>query len=49
MADEDAAVAAAESLGYPVAMKVVGREVSHKTDFGGVQLNLRTRPRCAPA
>jgi acetyltransferase len=41
--DEEAAVSAAENLGYPVAMKIVSREVSHKSDFGGVQLNLRTK------
>jgi len=39
--DEDEAVAAASDLGFPVAMKVVSQEVSHKSDFGGVQLNLR--------
>ena len=38
--EEEAVVAAAE-LGFPVAMKVVSPEVSHKSDFGGVQLNLR--------
>ena len=40
--DEEAAVAAAGELGYPVVLKVVSREVSHKSDFGGVQLNLRS-------
>ena len=39
--DEDEAVEAAMDLGFPVAMKVVSPEVSHKSDFGGVQLNLR--------
>ncbi len=33
--------AAAEELGYPVAMKVIAKELSHKSDVGGVQLNLR--------
>jgi acyl-CoA synthetase (NDP forming) len=37
----DEAVAAARELGFPVAIKVVSRQVSHKSDFGGVQLNLR--------
>ncbi len=41
VADEEQAVAAAEETGYPVAMKIVSPEVSHKSDFGGVQLNLR--------
>ncbi len=31
----------AEELGYPIAMKVIAREISHKSDVGGVQLNLR--------
>ena len=34
-------LAAAEQVGYPVAIKVVADEISHKTDVGGVQLNLR--------
>jgi acetyltransferase len=42
VASEDEAVAAAAALGYPVVLKVVSPDVSHKTDFGGVQLNLRT-------
>ncbi len=40
--DVDQAVAAARELGFPVAMKVISPEVSHKSDFGGVQLNLRS-------
>jgi acyl-CoA synthetase (NDP forming) len=42
VSDADAAVEAAEAHGFPVAMKIVSREVSHKSDFGGVQLNLRS-------
>jgi acyl-CoA synthetase (NDP forming) len=38
----DEAVEAARELGFPVAMKVVSRQISHKSDFGGVQLNLRS-------
>ncbi len=34
------AVAAAEKLGYPVVLKVFSKTISHKTDVGGVQLNL---------
>lgn len=36
----DAAVAAAEALGYPVAMKAQAAALSHKSDAGGVILNL---------
>ncbi|NMC69309.1 MAG: acetate--CoA ligase family protein [Myxococcales bacterium] len=36
------AAAAAGALGWPVAIKVVSRQISHKSDFGGVQLNLRS-------
>jgi acetyltransferase len=34
------AVTAAESLGYPVAMKIDSPDVTHKTDVGGVVLSL---------
>ncbi|MGC8625487.1 MAG: GNAT family N-acetyltransferase [Phycisphaerae bacterium] len=34
------AIAAAEKLGYPVVLKVFSKTISHKTDVGGVQLNL---------
>jgi len=37
----DEAIAAARELGFPVAIKVVSKRISHKSDFGGVQLNLR--------
>jgi acyl-CoA synthetase (NDP forming) len=39
-ADEDAAARHAERLGYPVVMKAVGIDIVHKTDVGGVRLNL---------
>ncbi len=35
-----AAVRVAERLGYPVALKVLSPEISHKTGVGGVALNL---------
>jgi acetyl coenzyme A synthetase (ADP forming)-like protein len=38
---EDAAVAAADAIGYPVAAKVVGPEIVHKTEVRGVRLDLR--------
>jgi acetyltransferase len=40
--DEDGAVAAAAELGLPAVLKVISPEISHKSDFGGVQLNLRS-------
>lgn len=36
----DEAVAAAEELGYPVVLKLHSFKITHKTDVGGVQLNL---------
>jgi acetyltransferase len=42
VADEERAVAAATEMGLPAVLKIVSAEVSHKTDFGGVQLNLRS-------
>jgi acyl-CoA synthetase (NDP forming) len=37
---EDVAVKLAEKIGYPVVMKVVGRKISHKSEVGGVILNI---------
>lgn len=37
------AVAAAKGIGYPVAMKVVSPQVIHKSDIGGVRLNLESK------
>jgi acetate---CoA ligase (ADP-forming) len=38
--DETAAVAAAKELGFPVAVKAAGPTILHKTEVGGVRLNL---------
>ncbi len=35
------AVKVAERFGYPVAIKIIAGEISHKTDVGGVVLNLK--------
>lgn len=35
------AAAAANKLGYPVVLKVLSPQITHKTDVGGVELNLR--------
>ncbi|PSN12065.1 acetyl CoA synthetase subunit alpha [filamentous cyanobacterium CCT1] len=34
------AIAAADSMGYPVVLKLYSHTLTHKTDVGGVQLNL---------
>jgi acetyltransferase len=39
---EDEAVALAEKLGFPVVLKLHSETITHKTDVGGVQLNIRT-------
>lgn len=36
------AVHAADTIGYPVVMKVISQQVVHKTDAGGVILNIRS-------
>ena len=38
----DDAVFLAEQIGYPVAMKIHSRHISHKSDAGGVKLSLRS-------
>jgi acyl-CoA synthetase (NDP forming) len=32
---------AANEIGYPVALKIIAEQISHKSDVGGVQLNIR--------
>ncbi len=36
------AVAQAEAMGYPVVVKVVSKTITHKTDVGGVKLNVHS-------
>lgn len=38
----DEAVAAADRLGYPVVLKICAARIAHKSDIGGVALNLQT-------
>jgi acyl-CoA synthetase (NDP forming) len=38
----DEAVAQAEAAGYPVVLKVVSPDIAHKSDAGGVKLNLKS-------
>jgi len=40
-ASEDEAVKIASELGFPVVLKVFSETITHKTDVGGVKLNLR--------
>ena len=35
---------AARDIGFPVALKLASRQIVHKTEFGGVQLNLQDEP-----
>lgn len=41
-ASRDAAVEAAHEMGLPVALKIVSPQITHKTDVGGVKLNLNS-------
>lgn len=36
----DAAVLAASRIGFPVVLKIASRDITHKSDIGGVRLNL---------
>lgn len=38
--EEDAAITCAEQIGYPVVLKLHSLTITHKSDVGGVQLNL---------
>ena len=39
---EDEAVTIADSIGYPVVMKMTSKTTSHKTDVGGVRVNIQS-------
>src|SRR5690606_21337968 len=41
--DPESAGSAAEELGFPVVLKILSRDISHKSDVGGVRLNLTSR------
>src|SRR3990167_7176337 len=43
------AMEAAKKLGYPVVLKVVSPQITHKSDVGGVKLNLATAEAVAQA
>ncbi|MCD4745696.1 MAG: bifunctional acetate--CoA ligase family protein/GNAT family N-acetyltransferase [Bacteroidales bacterium] len=38
---EDETVKVAEEIGYPVVMKIMSPDITHKTDVGGVALNIK--------
>ena len=38
----DEAVAAADEFGYPVVLKIASPDISHKSDVGGVKVNLKS-------
>jgi len=40
---EDEAVELAEKIGYPVVLKLFSETITHKTDVGGVQLNIQAQ------
>ncbi|CAG2139596.1 Peptidyl-lysine N-acetyltransferase Pat [Cupriavidus campinensis] len=40
--DAESAILAARDLGFPVALKIVSPDISHKSDAGGVALDLRS-------
>ena len=48
-ADRAAALAAAGDIGYPVALKIHSPDITHKTDVGGVRLNLQNAAMVASA
>lgn len=39
----DEAILASEKIGYPVVMKILSRDIIHKSDAGGVALNLENK------
>ncbi len=43
------AIAAAQELGFPVVVKIVSPDIVHKSDVGGVRLNLETPDQVARA
>jgi acyl-CoA synthetase (NDP forming) len=45
----DAAVQAARDIGFPVVLKVVSPQITHKTDVGGVKLDLKSAEEVAAA
>jgi acetyltransferase len=47
--DKDAAVAAAREIGFPAVIKLHSQDITHKSDVGGVRLNLQNADMVASA
>jgi acetyltransferase len=47
--DREAALAAAREIGFPVAMKIQSPDITHKSDVGGVRLDLQNADMVASA
>ncbi len=47
--DEESAVGLAAEMGYPVVLKIVSPQIVHKTDVGGVVLDIRNAKQLAEA
>jgi acetyltransferase len=47
--DAKEAAALAETMGYPVVMKIASPDIMHKTDVGGVKVNLKSKEEVAAA
>jgi len=41
--DEKGALNTAQDIGYPVVLKCIGKELIHKTDVGGVKLDIKSK------
>jgi acetate---CoA ligase (ADP-forming) len=46
---EDEAVALAKKIGFPVVMKIVSPDILHKSDAGGVKVNIKDETSCREA
>lgn len=46
---EDEAVNMAKEVGYPIVMKIVSPEILHKSDAGGVKVNIKNEAECREA
>jgi acetate---CoA ligase (ADP-forming) subunit beta len=46
---KDEAAAMADEIGYPAVLKIVSPQITHKSDVGGVELNLGSRDEVAAA